>query len=134
MFRLIRHQSSWLSFLKALPVFPLGFIDPIKSATVPATASVSVTSDVDVESGAVQAGGGGHAVDGDNGVEGSELDGALPESPLTFGKVFLAIPRMTKAINTPVINTRIAEVFGLPPLKSSSEFKTIYSEGREVLR
>ena len=100
---------------------------------------MSVTSDVDVETGAVQAGVGGHAVDGvagDDGLEGSDLVAAVapPESPLTFGKVFLATPRMTKAINTPVINTRIAEVFGLPPLKSSAEFKTIYSEGREVLR
>jgi hypothetical protein len=54
--------------------------------------------------------------------------------PLTFGKVFQAIPRMTKAINTPIINIRIAQAFGLPNIGSSSEFKKIYSDGREALR
>ena len=55
-------------------------------------------------------------------------------SPLTYGKVFGAIPRMTKAINTPVINSRISDVFGLPHLTSSRDFKKVYSDGRDILR
>ena len=62
------------------------------------------------------------------------IERAARVSPLTYGKVFGAIPRMSKSINTPVINQRVSDVFGLPPLTSSSEFKKIYSEGREVLR
>ena len=60
--------------------------------------------------------------------------GGDQDSPLTYGKVFSMIPRMTKTINTPVINQRISEVFGVPALETSSEFKKIYSSGREALR
>ena len=55
-------------------------------------------------------------------------------SPLTYGKVFGAIPRMTKAVNTPTINQKISAAFGLPALENSVEFKKIYSSGREALR
>ena len=78
--------------------------------------------------------------EGDNAMEEDtstdEGDGAagVGHSPLTYGKVFGAIPRMTKAINTPVINSRISDVFGLPHLSSSKDFKRVYSDGREVLR
>ena len=71
----------------------------------------------------------GQAVAGD---EGDSV--VVNPSPLTFGKVFGAIPRMTKAINTPTINQRISAAFGLPALGSSTEFKKIYSSGREALR
>ena len=33
--------------------------------------------------------------------------------PLTYGKVFTAIPRLTK-VNTPNINNKISQVWGLP--------------------
>ena len=59
--------------------------------------------------------------------------GAAHESPLTYRKVFSAIPRVT-AISTPNINQSIAQKWGLPPVESSAEFKKIYSSGREVLR
>ena len=72
-------------------------------------------------------------VAGDGGEVGAGV-GVARHSPLTYGKVFGAIPRMTKAINTPVINSRISDVFGLPHLTSSREFKKVYSDGREVLR
>ena len=55
------------------------------------------------------------------------------ESPLTFGKVFTAIPRVT-AITTPNINKRISQVWGLPALENSKEFKKIYATGRDELR
>ena len=60
--------------------------------------------------------------------------GVARHSPLTYGKVFGAIPRMTKAINTPTINQRISAAFGLPALRNSTDFKRIYSSGREALR
>ena len=73
---------------------------------------------------------------GDEGDDGTAIPGdrAARVSPLTYGKVFGAIPRMSKSINTPVINQRVSDVFGLPSLSSSTEFKKIYAEGREVLR
>ena len=74
------------------------------------------------------------ADDHDPGGDDTGGDGAALVSPLMYGRVFGAIPRMSKAINTPVINIRIAQAFGLPALSSSSEFKKIYSSGREVLR
>ena len=55
------------------------------------------------------------------------------QSPLTFGKVFGAIPRVTQ-VNTPNINQRISDVFGLPTVTSSEEFRKSYVEGRDVLR
>ena len=48
--------------------------------------------------------------------------GQATVSPLTFGKVFGAIPRVT-AVNTSNINTRIAQRWGLPEVDSSEEFK-----------
>ena len=74
-----------------------------------------------------------HAI-GDDGQTGDGDECADSASPLTYGKVFGAIPRMTKAINTPTINQKISVVFGLPALDNSMEFKKIYSSGREALR
>ena len=59
--------------------------------------------------------------------------GQATVSPLTFGKVFGAIPRVT-AVNTPNINNRIAQRWGLPAVDSSEEFRKIYSEGRATMR
>ena len=70
----------------------------------------------------------------DDGQTGDGDECADSASPLTYGKVFGAIPRMTKAINTPTINQKISVVFGLPALDNSMEFKKIYSSGREALR
>ena len=55
------------------------------------------------------------------------------QSPLTFGKVYLALPRVT-GVNTPNINSKIAEKWGLPCVKNSEEFRKNYVEGRDVLR
>ena len=54
-------------------------------------------------------------------------------SPLTFGKVFGLIPRVT-GVNTPNINHKIAKLWGLPPVDNSAEFKRIYVDGRAILR
>ena len=54
-------------------------------------------------------------------------------SPLTYGKVFGAIPRVT-GVNTPNINDKIAQKWGLPPVDDSKVFKKSYVEGREILR
>ena len=54
-------------------------------------------------------------------------------SPLTYGKVFGAIPRVT-GVNTPNINQRIAKPWGLPLVNSSVDFKKVYVEGRATLR
>ena len=54
-------------------------------------------------------------------------------SPLTYGKVFGAIPRVTD-VNTPNINQRIAKPWGLPLVNSSVDFKKVYVEGRAALR
>ena len=54
-------------------------------------------------------------------------------SPLTYGKVFGAIPRVT-GVNTPNINQRIAKPWGLPLVNSSVDFKKVYVEGRAALR
>ena len=54
-------------------------------------------------------------------------------SPLTFGHVFGAIPRVT-GVNTPNINNKIARQWGLPPVNNSDEFKRIYVDGRATLR
>ena len=55
------------------------------------------------------------------------------QSPLTFGKVFGAIPRVT-GVNTPNINSKIAEKWGLPFVQNSEEFRRNYEEGRDNLR
>ena len=55
------------------------------------------------------------------------------QSPLTYGKVFCLIPRVT-AVNTPNINERIAQKFGLPPVAGSEKFRKCYVDGREILR
>ena len=54
-------------------------------------------------------------------------------SPLTFGKVFGAIPRVT-GVNTPNINQKIAKPWGLPLVGSSADFKKIYVDGRTTMR
>lgn len=54
-------------------------------------------------------------------------------SPLTYGKVYGAIPRVT-GVNTPNINERIAKKWGLPEVSSSSEFRKVYTDGRALLR
>ena len=54
-------------------------------------------------------------------------------SPLTYGKVFGAIPRVTQ-VNTPNINQLISQVWGLPQVSSSQKFRSSYEEGRDVLR
>ena len=59
--------------------------------------------------------------------------GQATVSPLTFAKVFGAIPRVT-GVNTPNINDRIAKRWGLPEVASSGEFKKIYTDGRETMR
>ena len=59
--------------------------------------------------------------------------GQASVSPLTFGKVFGAITRVT-AVNTPNINDRIAKRWGLPEVASSVKFKKIYSDGRATMR
>ena len=57
----------------------------------------------------------------------------LTVSPLTFGKVFGAIPRVT-SVNTPNINELISKRWGLPEVASSNDFKKIYIEGRATMR
>ena len=115
MFRVLAHR--WPSVIKSSPVLPL------------ATTSWSgdYASENEGEDLAPPSSG-QEAPDGD-----SEEVHATP-SPLTYGKVFGAIPRMTKAINTPTINQRISAAFGLPALSNSEEFKKLYSSGREALR
>ena len=54
-------------------------------------------------------------------------------SPLTYGKVFGEIPRVT-GVNTPNINDRIAKKWGLPKVASSDEFRKVYSDGRAAMR
>ena len=117
MFKIFSHRTGLPFYMKALPVVPLGFSPGVP----PDTAGVVGETDVEVEDMDVV---GGQV----------ERDAGVPDSPLTYGKVFGAIPRMSKAINTPVINSRIADVFGLPHLANSSDFKKVYSDGREVLR
>ena len=55
------------------------------------------------------------------------------QSPLTYGKVFLALPRVTNC-KTPEINSKIANLWNLPPVTDSKKFKASYQEGRDVLR
>ena len=74
----------------------------------------------------------GSASVGDAAVEAEPPDPAH-HSPLTYGKVFDAIPRVT-GVNTPNINSRISEKWGLPLLKNSGAFRKSYIEGRETLR
>ena len=131
MFRLTGcRQSRWGPCLvKALPVVPLAFgsENPVRiHQPVPENEDGVLTAPGD---SVVTDAAGDHDPGADTGG-----DGAAHVSPLTYGKVFGAIPRMSKAINTPVINIRIAQAFGLPSLSSSSGFKKIYSSGREVLR
>ena len=106
MFRLCGHK--WLRVLKSSPALP-----------VAASSSRDDLASVD------------DGQSGDGRVSEDVVDKA---SPLTFGKVFGAIPKMTKALNTPTINQKISAVFGLPALDNSMEFKKIYSSGREALR
>ena len=53
-------------------------------------------------------------------------------SPLTYDKVFGAIPRVT-GVNPPNINQRIAKPWGLPLVNSAVDFKKVYVEGRAAL-
>ena len=55
------------------------------------------------------------------------------KSPLTFGKVFGAIPRVT-GVSTPNINEKIAKPWNLPAVSNSAEFKKSYVDGRAKLR
>ena len=55
------------------------------------------------------------------------------QSPLTYAKVFGAIPRVT-GVNTPNINHLVAQKWGLPFVTSSEDFRKSYAEGREILR
>ena len=117
-------KSRWPPSLLSLPIVPLADISEDSSQPVLAGGDYGkVVAGAGDDHGKVAAGAGG-----DTG------GGAAHVSPLTFGKIFGVIPRMTKAINTPIINIRIAQAFGLPNLDSSSEFKKIYSAGREALR
>jgi hypothetical protein len=104
MFRLIGRRLTRSPYAKAVPLVPL-----ISSGS----------------SSAVQSA-------GDAGVEAEPPD---PDhhSPLTYGKVFTAIPRVT-GVNTPNINSRIAEKWGLPFVKNSGAFRKSYIDGRETLR
>lgn len=111
MLRLLGRHHRLPPFFKSVPLVPVALLS---SEDAPETAG-------DAEATVVEAGDSSGA-------------GGAQNSPLTYGKVFDKIPRMTKTINTPVINQRISEVFGLPALDKSSEFKKIYSSGREALR
>ena len=53
-------------------------------------------------------------------------------SPLTFGKVLDALPRISNC-KTPDINDKIAKRWGLKPVENSDAFKAKYREGREAL-
>ena len=92
------------------------------SSTAPSSPQHHARGDIDLEDNGVGAG-----------VSNVASRASTRESPLTFGKVFTAIPRVT-AINTPNINRRISQVWGLPALESSTEFKKIYASGRDELR
>ena len=114
MLRLLGH-SRWPFVLVSTPVLPLAHL-----SSEPPSSTVGTSGD-------------------DSTSHGQPAPGVAPGhaelvSPLTYGKVFGAIPRMTKAVNTPVINQRISATFGLPALVNSFEFKKIYSSGRDVLR
>ena len=102
-------SSQTATFLKSVPLVPVALLS---SEDAPETSGDATVFEAGDSSGA----------------------GGDQDSPLTYGKVFSMIPRMTKTINTPVINQRISEVFGVPALETSSEFKKIYSSGREALR
>ena len=110
MLRLLRRSRR---FTKALPLLPL---TPLSSSGEPSE-PVQSAGDASVSKPAAEP--------PDKGPSG--------QSPLTFGKVFGAIPRVTQ-VNTPNINQRISEVFGLPTVRSSEEFRKSYVEGRDVLR
>ena len=109
MLRLLGHHHRLPPFLKSVPLVPVALLS---SEDAPETSGDATVFEAGDSSGA----------------------GGDQDSPLTYGKVFSMIPRMTKTINTPVINQRISEVFGVPALETSSEFKKIYSSGREALR
>ena len=106
MLRLLKRILKESSFTKALPVVPLVPLKPSEASLQP---------------------------------EGEASQSLVPSeppdnhSPLTYGKVFNAIPRVTK-VNTPNINQRISQVWGLPRVSSSGEFRSSYVEGREILR
>ena len=112
MLRLLGH-SRWPFVLVSTPLLPLAHL-----SSEPPSSTVSGDDSANL----------GQPAPGHSG-EHAEL-----VSPLTYGKVFGAIPRMTKAVNTPVINQRISATFGLPALENSFEFKKIYSSGRDKLR
>ena len=134
MFRFFSNHKK-LPYKLALPV-PLGFATGAPQHTHPEAGgsnmdAASVAMD-DQENEAEPEG--ANAMEEDTAIDDDTAAHGVGQSPLTYGKVFGAIPRMTKAINTPVINNRISDVFGLPHLSSSKEFKKVYSDGREVLR
>ena len=54
-------------------------------------------------------------------------------SPLTYNKVFLALPRLSNC-KTPEINSKIAKPWSLQPVQDRTQFKTIYKEGRDSIR
>ena len=118
MLRLLGH-SRWPFVLVSTPVLPLAHL-----SSEPPSSTAGTSGDDSANHGQPAPG----VASGHSG-EHAEL-----VSPLTYGKVFGAIPRMTKAVNTPVINQRISATFGLPALENSFEFKKIYSSGRDKLR
>ena len=112
MLRLLGH-SRWPFVLVSTPVLPLAHL-----SSEPPSSTVGTSGDDSTSHGQPTPGvESGHA---GNAGEHAELG-----SPLTYGKVFGAIPR---------INQRISSTFGLPDLENSLEFKKIYSSGRDVLR
>ena len=138
MLRFFSHPRN-LPYKLALPV-PLGFGTGVLHHTDPQAGgsdvgAAGVEMDVTIGDQAHQAGPeGDNAMEEDTPTDDGKAAAGVGHSPLTYGKVFGAIPRMTKAINTPVINSRISDMFGLPHLSSSKDFKKVYSDGREVLR
>ena len=65
--------------------------------------------------------------------ESGRTESGCHASPLTYGKVFGEIPRVT-GVNTPNINDRIAKKWGLPEVASSVEFRKVYTDGRTAMR
>ena len=124
MFRLIGRRLTTSPYAKAVPLVPL--ISSGSSSAVQSAGDAGVAAeppDPDHHSPLTA---------GDAGVEAEPPD---PEhhSPLTYGKVFTAIPRVT-GVNTPNINSKISEKWGLPFVKNSGAFRKSYIEGRETLR
>ena len=99
--------------LQALPIVPLVTLNPVEVPLLPQLYGHGDTNAPEVE-------------------EPPEPD-PPHQSPLTFGNVFNAIPRVT-GVNTPNINSKIAEKWGLPHVQNSEEFRRSYVEGRDNLR